>query len=65
MEKNYHLISEIVMIGVVAVEKIYSMENLTNPFTKNLFTKVFDGHGDNMDVKCISGMLKASESLLE
>ena len=57
IEKKYHLIHEIVLRGDVAVEKIASIENLMNPFTKTLFTRVFNGHRDNLGVKRVSNML--------
>ena len=45
------------MRGDVAVEKITSIENLVDPFTKTLSTKVFDHHRDSLGVRCVSSML--------
>ena len=39
IERNYHLIREIVHRGDVAVMKIESQDNLADPFTKTLPTK--------------------------
>ena len=41
----------------MAIEKIASTENLTNPFTKTLFIRVFDRHRDSLGVKCVPRML--------
>ena len=38
------------------VEKIPSMDNLTDPFTKTLIGRVFDGHRDNIGFKCVPRM---------
>ena len=45
------------MKGDVVVEKITSTENLIDPFTKTLFTRVFNGHRDSFCVKCVPNML--------
>ena len=44
---KYHLIREIVIKGDVAMEKITSIKNLADPFTKALSTRVFDHHKDS------------------
>ena len=38
LKRKYHLIREIVMKGVVVVEKITFAENLADPFMKTLST---------------------------
>ena len=54
---KYPLIREIVTRGDVAMEKIAFAENLANPFTKTLSTRVFDGNRDSIGVRCISSIL--------
>ena len=44
IERKYHIIREIVRRGDVQVEKIATLENLADPFTKSLPQKVFDRH---------------------
>ena len=44
IERKYHLIREIVQRGDIIIEKIASEDNLGDPFTKALKTKVFDSH---------------------
>ena len=41
----------------VTMDKITSAENLVNPFTKRLSTRVFNGHRDNLGVRCVSNIL--------
>ena len=41
----------------VAVEKISFPENLMDPFTKTLCSRVFDGQRDDTSVTCIPNML--------
>nr|CAN64533.1 hypothetical protein VITISV_035920 [Vitis vinifera] len=57
IERKYHLIREIVMKVVVVVEKITFAENLADPFMKTLSTRVFNGHKDNLGVRCVPNML--------
>ena len=57
IERKYHLIHEIVMRGVVVVEKIASIENLEDIFMKIFSTRLFDGHMDNLGFKCVPNML--------
>ena len=42
IEGKYYLICEITLRGDIAVEKIPSMENLMDAFTKTLSSRVFD-----------------------
>ena len=44
IERKYHIIREIVRRGDVQVEKIATLENLADPFTKSLPQKVYDRH---------------------
>ena len=39
-------------IGDIIVEKIASEENLEDPFTKALKTKMFDSHVYNIGLRC-------------
>lgn len=57
IKRKYHLIRDIVMKGDVAMERIAYAENLTDPFLKTLFTRVFDGHRDSLGVGCVPSML--------
>ena len=45
------------MKGDVVVEKIASMENPIDHFTKSLSTGVFDGHRDSLGIKCVPSIL--------
>ena len=54
---KYHLIHEIVLRRDVVVKKIGSMKNLKDPFMNTLSIRVFDGHKDNIGVKCLPNML--------
>ena len=45
------------MKGDAIMQNIASMENLTDPFTKTLFTRIFDGHRNNIGVGCIPCIL--------
>ena len=57
IEKKYHLIIEIVQRGDVSVTQIASAENLTDPFTKTLLAKVFEGHLDGLGLRDMSHLL--------
>ena len=57
IERKYHLILKIVYRGDIMVEKISSINNLTNLFTKTLTKRVFDGHRDNIVARCVASML--------
>ena len=52
---KYHLFCEIVHKGDVVVEKIPSVDNLMDPFTKTLIG-IFDGHRDNIVFRCVPSM---------
>ena len=52
IERKYHLVREIVQRGDIIVEKIAYEDNLPDPFTKALKTKVFDSHVYNIGLKC-------------
>ena len=52
IERKYHIVREIVQIGDIIVEKITSEDNLADPFTKTLKTKVFDSHVYNICLIC-------------
>ena len=49
---KYHLVREIVQRGDIAITKIASADNLADPFTKPLTTKVFEQHVDGMGMRC-------------
>ena len=52
IERKYHLVREIVQRGDIIVEKIAYEDNLADPFTKALKTKVFDSHVYNIGLRC-------------
>ena len=52
IERKYHLVREIVQRGDIMVENIASEDNLVDPFTKALKTKVFDSHVYNIGLRC-------------
>ena len=51
IERKYHLIRENVHRGDVAVMKIASEQNLTDPFTKTLPERVFTGHLEELGLR--------------
>ena len=53
IEKNYHLILDIVQRGDIDVVKVASVDNLTDSMTNTLSQKVFDAHIDNMGVRLV------------
>ena len=53
-KQRYHLLREIVHRGDIIVSKIDTAENLSDPFTKALVTKVFEGHLERMRLHNIS-----------
>jgi hypothetical protein len=57
IERKYHLIREIVQRGDVVVTKIPTAENLADPFTKSLTSKVFESHVEGMGVRTIAAWL--------
>ena len=52
VERKYHLIREIVQRDDVLVTKIGTADNLADPLTKALSTKVFDRHMDSIGIRC-------------
>ena len=57
IEWKYHLIRDIVQPGDVTVTKISTTNNLTDPFTKALPSKVFECHLDSLGLRCNSSWL--------
>ena len=47
----------IVQMGDIVVKKIPFKDNLTNPINKTLTGRAFDGHMDNISVKCVPSIL--------
>ena len=54
IERKYHLVREIMQRGDIIVEKKTSEDNLADPFTKALKTKVFDSHVCNIGLNVLS-----------
>ena len=52
IERKYHLVREIEQREDIIVEKIASEDNLAEPFTKALKTKVFYSHVYNIRLRC-------------
>ena len=52
VQRKYHLVREIVQRGDIAIIKIASTDNLVDPFTKPLTTKVFERLVDGMGMRC-------------
>ena len=52
IEMKYYLVREIVQRRDIIVENIASEDNLTDPFTKALKTKVFDSYVHNICLRC-------------
>ena len=52
VERKYHLIKDIVQRGDVTVTKIATTDNLADPFTKALPSKVFDCPLDSLGLRC-------------
>ena len=52
VERKYHPIRDIVQRGNVIVTKIATTDNLVDPFTKGLPSKVFDYHLDSLGLRC-------------
>ena len=52
VKRKYHLIRDIVQRGDVSVTKNATMENLADPFTKALPSKVFHCHLDSLGLRC-------------
>ena len=57
IERKYHLIREIVQRGDVMVMKIASAENLADPFTKSLPSRVFDSHLEGIGIRQMQHLL--------
>ena len=57
IERKYHLIREIVHRGDVAVMKIASESNITDPFTKTLPAKIFESHLEGLGLRVMSHLL--------
>ena len=57
VERKYHLIRDIVQRGDVTVTKIATTDNLADPFTKALPSKVFDFHLYSLGLRCNSSWL--------
>ncbi|KAA0035552.1 retrovirus-related pol polyprotein from transposon tnt 1-94 [Cucumis melo var. makuwa] len=51
IERKYHLIREIVQQRDVIVTKIALKHNISDPFTKTLTTKVFEGHLESLGLR--------------
>ena len=54
VEWKYHLIKDIVQRGDVTVTKISTSDNLADPFTKALPSKVIECHLDSLGLRCNS-----------
>ena len=57
IEQRYHLLREIFHRGDIIVSKIDTIENLVDPFTKALVTKVFEGNLKGMGLRNMSLLL--------
>ena len=55
--RRHHLLREIIHRTDIIVIKIDTTENLPNPFTKALATKVFEGHLEGMGLCNMSHLL--------
>ena len=52
VKRKYHLIRDIVQRGDVTITKIATTDNLIDPFTKALLSKIFDCHLDSLGLRC-------------
>ena len=52
VEQKYHLIRDIVQRGDVTVTKIATTDNLADPFTKALRSKIFDCYLVSLGLRC-------------
>ncbi|XXG70725.1 hypothetical protein AAC387_Pa07g0137 [Persea americana] len=52
IQRKYHLVREIVQRGDTVITKIAYADNLADPFTKPLTTKVFEQHLEEMGIRC-------------
>ena len=57
LELRYHMLKEILHRGDIIVSKVDTTENLVDPFTKSLVTKVFEGHLEGMELDNMSDLL--------
>ena len=57
IERNYHLIHEIVSREDAVASQIVSEDNFADPFIKGLAQKIFDQHVEGMGVRCIAAWL--------
>ena len=57
VERNYHLIRDIVQRGDVTMTKITTADNLVDPFTKALPQKAFEYNLDCLGLRCSSNEL--------
>ena len=57
IERKYHLIRDIVARGDVEVKKISTHDNIADPFTKTLSSRVFDKHVEGMGLKDCTSLL--------
>ena len=57
IERNYHMIREIVHRGDVTVMKIASEQNLADPFNMTLPKRVFTGHLEGLGLRDMSHLL--------
>ena len=57
IERKYHVIREIVKRGDITVTKIASLDNLADPLTKTLPTKIFEKHVEGLGLRCVAATL--------
>ena len=57
IDRKFHLIRDIVERGDVTVCKIKSEDNLSDPFTKTLSSRVFEGHLKGLGIRVMSRFL--------
>ena len=57
IEMKFHLIREILECRDVTVCKIKLEDNLANPFTKTLSSRVFKGHLEGLGIRDMSRLL--------
>ena len=57
IERNYHIIRDIIAHGDVVVAKIKSANNLADPFTKALLQRTFELHLEGMRVRLVHNSL--------
>ena len=57
IDRKFHLIREIVERENVTVCKIKSEDNMADPFTKTLSSRVFEGHLEGLGIRDMSRLL--------